>query len=351
MKPVAALLVCFALAFLQQIDGQEATQETEFAAVRLAHFSPDAPLIDLLVDGRLRLQDLSFTALSSYLILPAGEHELRVQPHRAPNEGDETQTTNTQPPEPFIISVTLDPGRYYTVVASGYFDPPPSEQELGALTLSMTEGTTATVTGPRSFGATVTESSDLTELFPGTYSVTATREGFKATQYEVQVRPNETAFLSIALQANSEGETSEEPAPAVNEQANTSLEWRKVQLQLYEDEITGFPPPGTAYVRLIHASPTTPSVSITLARRKQDNEASETIVSDLSYPNEANYVAILAGQVSFRLQDTQSSDVLTELKNLELHAGTIYTFFVVGTRNDDFISVIPTIDAVLAGEP
>lgn len=354
MKPLAVLLVYIGflhLAFLQLARGQEATQETELAAIRLAHFSPDAPLLDLLVDSRLRLRDLNFTEISSYLILPAGEHELRVQPHRAPNEGDETQTTNTQPPEPFIISVTLEGGRYYTVVASGYFDPPPSEQELGALTLSMTEGTTATVTGPRAYSATATQSSDLTELFPGTYSVTASREGFKTTQYEVQVRPNETAFLSIALQANSEGETSEEPAPVVNEQANTSLEWRKVQLQLYEDELTGFPPPGTAYVRVIHASPTTPSISIILARRKEDNEASETIISDLSYPNEAEYVAVTAGQVSFRLQDTQSSEVLTELKNLELHAGTLYTFFVVGTRNDDFVSILPTIDAVLAGEP
>lgn len=351
MKPIAALLVCFALAFLQRTDGQEATQETEFAAVRLAHFSPDAPLIDLLVDGRLRLQDLSFTALSSYLILPAGEHELRVQPHRAPNEGDETQTTNTQPPEPFIISVTLEPGRYYTIVASGFFDPPPSEEELGVLTLSMTEGTIATVTGPRAYSATATQSSDLTELFPGTYSVTASREGFKTTQYEVQVRPNETAFLSIALQANSEGESSEEPAPVVNEQGNTSLEWRKVQLQLYEDELAGFPPPGYVYVRLIHASPTTPSVSITLSRREQEDELDETIVTELSYPNEADYLSVAAGRGNFQLRDAESNEVMTELENLELHAGTIYTFFIVGTQAEDFISVVPTIDAILAGQP
>ena len=48
----------------------------ELAAVRLAHVSPDAPLVDLLVDGRLRLQDVNFTEVSSYLVLPAGDHEL-----------------------------------------------------------------------------------------------------------------------------------------------------------------------------------------------------------------------------------------------------------------------------------
>jgi hypothetical protein len=349
---VAALLVFLALAFLGTANGQETTQETELAAVRLAHFSPDAPLLDLLVDGRLLLRDLNFTELSSYLTFPAGEHELRIQPHRAPNEGGESQTTDIRAPEPFMISVTLEPGRYYTVVASGYFDPPPTEEELGAMTLSMTEGTTALVTGPRAFTATVTESSELTELLPGTYSVTASQEGFRTTEYEVQVRPNEAAFLSIALQANSEDETTEgEPAPVANELANTSLEWRKVQLQLYEDDLLSFPPPGTAYLRLIHASPTTPSVSVTLVRREGENETSETVISDVSYPNEADYLTVSAGQVSLRLLDTQSSEVLSELANLELHAGTVYTFLVVGTRDDNFVSVIPTIDALVVGQP
>jgi hypothetical protein len=345
---VAALLVFFA--FSQPVRGQAATQSSELAAVRLAHFSNDAPLLDLLLDGKLRLRDLNFTEVSAYLILPAGEHELRVQPHRAPASGDTTQT-DVQAPEPFIISVTLEPGQYYTVVASGFFDPPPSEGELGTLTLNMTEGTTATLTGPRAFGATVTETSELTDLFPGTYTVTATREGFKTTQYEVQVRPNETAVLSVTLQANGEGETSEAPAPVVTEQTNPGLEWRKVQLQLYEDELTGFPPAGSAYVRFIHASPIAPSVSITLARRGQENETTETIVGDLSYPNKTEYAAVVAGRMKFQARDASSNDILTELENLELQAGAMYTFYILGTRDDSFVSVIPTIDAVLAGQP
>jgi hypothetical protein len=340
------------------------------AAVRLAHVSPDAPLLDLLVDGKLRFQDVNFTALSSYLVLPAGEHELRVQPHRASNNSSTEASNKIQAPEPFIISVTLEPGRYYTLVASGFFDPPPAQDELGALSLSMTEGTSASVTGPRAYATTLTESSELTELLPGTYTITASQEGFKTAQYEAEVRPNETALLSIALQASSDGETSEEAVAAVNNSmtsGNNSTtsgpEWHKVQVQLYEDELSGFPPAGSVYLRVIHASPVTPSVSVVLVRREQAEsgtdksnsgqakDTSEPIVTNLAYPNKVDYLSVAAGRVSLRLQDATTNQVMTELENLELRAGTIYTFFVVGTRDDNFVSLIPTLDAILAGEP
>ena len=346
---VAALLVFLALAFVQSANGQTETQETGLAAVRLAHFSPDAPLLDLLVDGRLRLRDLNFTGLSSYLVIPAGEHELRIQPHRAPNQGD---STNVQAPEPFVISVTLEPGKYYTLVASGFFDPPPTQEQLGSLELSMTANTVATITGPRGYSNTATETATLSELFPGVYTVRAGKEGYKTASYEVEVRPNETAFLSIALQANSEGEPSEELPQVVGGNANLGLEWRKVQLQLYEDELTGFPPPGSAFVRVIHASPITPAVTVALARRGQnDEENNEPIITELTYPNEADYVPVEAGRVSFRLQGATGGQTLTELENLELHSGTIYTFYIVATRDDSFVSLIPTVDALLTGQP
>jgi Domain of unknown function (DUF4397) len=343
---------CFSRGFSQDT-GQPAS---EFAAVRLAHVSPDAPLLDLLIDGRLRLQDVNYMDLSTYLVLPAGEHELRVQPHRAPSATDtETQSRGIQAPEPFIISETLEPGRYYTLVTSGFFDPPPAQGELGNLTLSMTEGTTVTVTGPRAYTVTVTESADLSELIPGTYSVTASREGFKTSQYEVEVRPNESAFLSIALQANNEGETSEPPEPplANNTEPNSGgPEWDKVQLQLYEDELQTFPLPGFVLLRVIHASPVTPAVSVILARQQQNNdEAQEPLLTGLAYPNEVDYLSVAAGRVTFRLQNDESGQTITELENLELRAGTVYTFFVVGTRDDNFVSVIPTVDAILAGQP
>jgi hypothetical protein len=331
------------VALLAWVVAQQEEAPNELAALRLAHFYPDAPLFDLLVNGRLRLRDLAFTELSAYITLSAGEYELRVQPHRAPASGE---TQSVQAPEPFIMTVTLEPGRYYTLVSSGFFDPPPAQDELGALQLGMSAGTTAVVTGPRAYSSTVTEAGTLSELFPGSYSVTASREGFQTATYEVEVRANETAFVFIALQANDSGESSEEVRPTSS--STPGPEWRKVQLQLYEDDLT-FPPPGAALVRVIHASPITPTVSVALQRREQENAA--PLITTLSYPNEAEYLAVPTGRVNFQLLDGETTQVVTELEDLELQAGTVYTFYIVATRNDSFVSVIPTVDAVLAGQP
>jgi hypothetical protein len=186
--------------------------QTEVAAVRLGHFSPDAPLLDLLIDGKLRVRDLTYTQLSSYHIVPAGEHELKIMPHRASSEPSVNGSTSpeagsSKAPQPMIITVTLEPGRYYTLLASGYFDPPPNQEQLGTLSLRLTNQETVTVTGPRGFATTITETSELSDLFPGVYTITAQQEGFKSAVYEVEVKPNETTFLSVTLQANDRDET------------------------------------------------------------------------------------------------------------------------------------------------
>ncbi len=48
------------------------------ASVRVAHLSPDAPAVDVYVDGAMALEAVPYPAFSSYLDLPAGEHHLEV---------------------------------------------------------------------------------------------------------------------------------------------------------------------------------------------------------------------------------------------------------------------------------
>ena len=43
------------------------------ARVRVAHLSPDAPAVDVWVDGSRVLENVPFKAFSSYLELPAGD--------------------------------------------------------------------------------------------------------------------------------------------------------------------------------------------------------------------------------------------------------------------------------------
>ena len=76
------------------------------AYVRVVHASPDAPNVDVWVDGEPALTDVPFTAVSDYLALPAGEHNVQV-----------TATGSTDPV--IDADLTLEAGVSYTVAASG----------------------------------------------------------------------------------------------------------------------------------------------------------------------------------------------------------------------------------------
>jgi hypothetical protein len=56
-----------------------ATQDTR-ALVRVVHLSPDAPKVDLYVDGTRTLAAVPFKTASRYRSLPAGAHTLAVRP-------------------------------------------------------------------------------------------------------------------------------------------------------------------------------------------------------------------------------------------------------------------------------
>lgn len=48
------------------------------ARVRFAHLSPDAPTVDVSVDGSVVLEDVAFGTVGEYLEMPAGRHTVRI---------------------------------------------------------------------------------------------------------------------------------------------------------------------------------------------------------------------------------------------------------------------------------
>jgi len=77
------------------------------AQLRVAHLSPDAPAVDVWVNGERTLTDVPFQGISDYLSLPAGEYRVQVSPAG--------QT------EPIVIDATvaLEAGTAYTMAATG----------------------------------------------------------------------------------------------------------------------------------------------------------------------------------------------------------------------------------------
>ncbi|GAA0711791.1 DUF4397 domain-containing protein [Paraclostridium ghonii] len=54
--------------------------------VRVFHASPNAPAVDVYIDGQLAVKDLSFTNFSDYSYLPEGMHTIQITPTGDPSK-------------------------------------------------------------------------------------------------------------------------------------------------------------------------------------------------------------------------------------------------------------------------
>lgn len=83
---------------------------TDHSKVRLVHASPDAPPVDVAVDGKTVVTNLAFGGVSptsGYLTVTAGNRKVEVR-----NTGTTTDLINS--------NVSLGGGKAYTVLASGF---------------------------------------------------------------------------------------------------------------------------------------------------------------------------------------------------------------------------------------
>jgi hypothetical protein len=79
------------------------------ANIRVLHASPDAPAVDVFVDGSEAISDLAFDEITDYVAVPGGDHNIQVFPASADGTGD-----------PVIeADVTLDADTDYTIAAVG----------------------------------------------------------------------------------------------------------------------------------------------------------------------------------------------------------------------------------------
>lgn len=83
----------------------------ETAQVRVVHASPDAPSVDVYVDGNRVLSGVEFFTASDYLDLSPGEHRFQVTPAGEAADAAVIDTT-----------ATLEAGTAYTVAATGLLE-------------------------------------------------------------------------------------------------------------------------------------------------------------------------------------------------------------------------------------
>lgn len=99
------LFSAFSLGF--RTDNQIAKAQAANALVRVANMSPDAPTLDIYLDGNKALTSLPFKSVSDYLSLPGGEHRFEMRP------------TGASASDKALIDVktTVEAGKAYTVTA------------------------------------------------------------------------------------------------------------------------------------------------------------------------------------------------------------------------------------------
>lgn len=59
---------------------EEEEMMAEFVNIRVAHFSPDTPAVDVYVDGEVAVEALEFPVVTDFLTLPAGTYNIAVAP-------------------------------------------------------------------------------------------------------------------------------------------------------------------------------------------------------------------------------------------------------------------------------
>jgi hypothetical protein len=204
-----------------------AADEHDNAMVRVVHASPDAPNVDVWVDGETVLTDVPFTAVSDYLSVPAGTYSIAVS------------ATGDTDPVIGPLDLTFEAGTATTIAAYGFvaditatvfsddIEIADGQAKLRAIHLSPSapadvdialQGGDVVVPG-----LSYPEASGYLTLDPGDYplEIRAAGETDAALQFEVtlEANTNYTAFamddgegVQIVAAIDAEG-MAEEPAP------------------------------------------------------------------------------------------------------------------------------------------
>jgi hypothetical protein len=107
---------------VHQVSAQDATPATEMgdcvmalgigaegdACINVVHASPDAPAVDVYLNGEQALSGLEFGAISGWVAVPAGEHQVQVTPA---GEAADSAVIDAM--------VTVEAGAAYHIAATG----------------------------------------------------------------------------------------------------------------------------------------------------------------------------------------------------------------------------------------
>ena len=309
---------------------ESSTSAQDTAQLRVVHASPDAPAVDVTVDNETVLSNVSFGAVSDYLHVAAGPHQVRIA------AADDPSTVV------FDDEVTLAAGTMTTLAATGElsqgagsafapvaysddaFAPAPDEAAVRVVHLSpdapAVDVTTANGTVVLADDLTFRNASDYLTVPAGDYTV-AIRAATETNDGPVVTTVNLSLASGAAYSALAMGYLDPAAAPA-----NTSF-----RVQPAEDGVraltfpTGAPGDVTQQstaLRVMHASPDAPPVDVYVDGQR--------VLRYVTFASASQYLALDAGTYNVTVTAASQPDTVVFEDDVTVEARTVTTLTAAG---------------------
>lgn len=316
------------------------------AAIRFAHFSPDAPAVVVTAVGAGTIfGPISFPNATGYLQLPGGSYDVSVRLASSPD----TVAVH-------VANLQLQAGHIYTAYAIGFASPASSKAYAGtqALTAFLSDDTIpAGINVPLSAvlapGARMAAAARVrvAHASPNAPNVDVYVDGKRAftnapfgavTQYaslpagkhHVQVfaagaDPMGKAVIDATLTLTGDKSYTVAAIGTLKNIAPLVLMDRNRK-----------PAAGFAQVRLVHAAPGAPTVDVAVAN-------GPTLFKHVAYGTASMYQKVKAGTYNLVVRPAGSKTVVLSLPHVHLTAGTVYSVFAEG-----LVGSTPSLRAVVS---
>jgi len=294
------------------------------ASLQVVHASPDAPPVNVLIDGAVAISDLDYGQGTGEQQLPAGTHTIEVQ---ALTPG--TPTTVLGP-----TTLTLTANTDYVVAAEGAVASIASQvfpHTLAVVGPSTTQvqvlhaapnapSVSVYVTAP---GADLTSSTAFgTAAFGAAIGPAQVTSG----QYEIRVTAagTTTPVLFDSGTVTLPGGSDLVISALQNEGPGTAPIFLSV-VDAYGNDSRIYDVSTPASLRVIHDSPNAPPVSVIA-----NGNVSAPLVPSLAYPSFTPYESVAAGTLSVAITPASNTSDTLISQSLTLAAGTVHSIYAVG---------------------
>jgi hypothetical protein len=306
--------------------------------VRVVHASPNAPNVDVYVNGNAVLEDVAFGAVSGYLDLPAGTHMVEITPAGDPDTAV------------FSGDVTVEADTAYTIVASGEIGDD-ADEAFAPLILtddnSSPGADTARVqlvhASPDAPAVDITLASNGDALFDGVPFGESGAVEVPAGEYTIQVRGDTegndgdvVAEYDLAL----EGDTvytgfavgyltpDDEPADTPFDLLVATPDGAVMDAPTPTPDSTATPTPtpSMAMARVAHVSPNAPNVDVYVN--------GNAVLEDVAFGAVSDYLDLPAGTHTVEITPAGDADTTVFSGDVTVEADTAYTIAATGEIGD-----------------